>query len=109
MHEEIDNELRVAFRESEIDLPDEPFLSRSTELIRSARRRRSVVGWILRALVIVVVAAASPWLVGASVWFSDRLGTAFAAADAFFGTSLGMILVAVCTLPLVFLNRKRIF
>lgn len=108
MHDDWDKELEVLFRKSDAELPDEPFLAKTAERLRSTRLSRAAGRWALRVLAIAAAAAASPWLIDASIRLSAALEYVFGEADAFLETPVGMAIAVLCVLPVILRFRKRL-
>ena len=109
MQEDLDRDLRTLFRDSHRDLSDEPFVSSTAKLIESRRLRKVLARRLLQALGIVCIALVSPLLIEGSLLLSNGLDDLFTWSGRLLSTPLGTFIAALCSIPLIVLNRKRIF
>lgn len=93
--ETLDPALVHIFSEQHRDLAPEPFVAAVSLGVQHQRRRRQLVKSALLTFAVVIVIAASPWLIAASAYLSDLLDTAFALASDWLGTPLGAIVALV--------------
>jgi hypothetical protein len=91
MSNELDPELRRLFAEREERLDHGPFLVRIATEIDRARRVRLMRQLAALAVVLVVVAAAFPWLAPVSAAVMEQAGRLSLAAGSFLVTPVGWV------------------
>ena len=101
----LDSELAAGFAAHAPPLPAEPFTSLLEARIGRMRRRRRLAHWGLRVALAGVVAAASPWLVDASIQLSAAVDVLSTAVDGRLETPFGL---AVAVLGLAAAAALRI-
>jgi hypothetical protein len=109
MQEGLDKDLLALFRDGHRDLSDEPFVRSTAKLIESRRLRKVLARRLLQGVGIVCVALVSPLLIEGSLLLSNGLDYLFTLSGRLLGTPLGTFIAALCSIPFIVLNRKRIF
>ena len=109
MEPELDSELgRLFERNAARDLPRDAFLNDIRRKVVAIQAGRRLARTFARFLVIVLVALASPWLIGASELLSGSLETLFADLADFLGRPIGIGLVAFgVAVAYVYLRRRN--
>jgi hypothetical protein len=107
MEPELDNELRRLFDHNAArELPPDAFLSDTRRRIAAKRSGRRIARTLAEALVIALIALASPWLIEASTVLSDWLGMFFARLSDFLGSPMGIGLTGL-GLAVAHVYRRR--
>jgi hypothetical protein len=101
MHDDFDEHLRAAFAKSERELRDESFVSATLERIERDRSRRAVTKFLVYALGVLVIGAASPFLIAGMVWLSGGLELAFSFTNRWLETTVGMAVAVACSLAVL--------
>lgn len=108
MQDELDKDLQSLFLERSQNLPEEPFLSRTIEIIQKRHSRRVFLQRLILAIGICFCAFLSPVIVRGSILLSSVFNRLFNCAGEFLDKPAVMAAAVVCTLLVLIVKRRLI-
>lgn len=103
----LDPELQKLFRAAAPELHGQAFVARIARRMETERRRARLRRSAMQLAAIVLLLAASPWLIAGAHWISEVIAPQLTRATAWVGTLAGMASIAIVTLSVVIVRRLR--
>lgn len=103
---DLDPALEALFRREHTHVAEQPFVAATLTLVAAERGRAAFARRALQAAALIVVIAASPWLIDGSALLSSSLDSLFARASAWLATPGGVAAAAVAAVAVVAVRAR---